>query len=122
MSTILFVDDDRSIREMLGVFFKEWGVMLTALPSALDAIHYLTTDVETKLLLTDIIMPEMDGIELAEYVRKHYPQIEVIALTGTDRVINNETGLFREILHKPFEVAKLRALAFEFSPKAVPKA
>lgn len=117
MSTIVFVDDDRSIREMLSVFFHVWGISLKALPTARDVIAYLEANLGTRLLITDIVMPDMDGVELARYVRSHYPKIEIIALTGTERVIETEKGVFREVLRKPFNVDRLRELAMQFCEK-----
>lgn len=70
---------------------KQFQVVATALngKEALEKTEKLKPDV----LLADISMPEMDGIELTKYVRKNLPAIKIIILT-----MHNEKGVVREIL------------------------
>ena len=70
---------------------KQSHVAATALngKDALEKVEKLKPDV----LIADVSMPEMDGIELTKYVRKHLPEIKIIILT-----MHNEKGIVREIL------------------------
>ncbi len=98
---ILLTDDNRDIRELLpGLFQRRSHTVLTAASGkqALDIMH----DNEIDILVTDINMPGMDGIELIRKTREYYPKIKCIVMTGETGVAAKIRGLgVISLLQKP---------------------
>ncbi|WP_313076185.1 response regulator transcription factor [Lacrimispora sp.] len=83
MYTLLIVDDEATIRKGLGMLpWKEHGIELVAiLKDGLEAAEWVNSR-EIDILLTDIRMPGMSGIQLAKLTMQNYPGAKVILLTG----------------------------------------
>lgn len=114
MARILIVDDDPDICFMLKLLLERQGHEASTVLSGYMAIECLASD-SFDIVLTDIIMPEMDGIELIMKIRLNYPRINVIAISGGGR-INAEEYLkmakllkVRHTFQKPFKAAELVA-------------
>lgn len=67
---ILIVDDDRFLLDMYGIKFKEAGFEISLSPSGSDALQKITDGLTPDVVLLDIIMPEMTGLELLERLHK----------------------------------------------------
>ncbi len=81
--TILFVDDERATVNMMKAILEENGYMVTATTSASEALNALKKNpTYFDLLITDLSMPEMNGIALASEACLLNPQLPVILLTG----------------------------------------
>ncbi len=78
---ILFVDDEESILEIAVEFFKHKGYQVIAARNGLEALEILKQS-KVDCCFTDINMPEMDGLELAEQIREMDNTIPVIVMTG----------------------------------------
>lgn len=105
---LLIVDDDRRIRDLLSRFLSEHGYRVTTAESADDArgrLAGLTFD----LLILDVMMPGMNGFELAKLVRTDSP-VPILMLTARseteDRIKGLEIGA-DDYLAKPFEPREL---------------
>jgi two-component system response regulator YesN len=85
MYKLIIVEDDYQIRTGLSTFFPwtEVGFEYTRdFKNGIDALKFLEEGNLVHVVLTDIIMPDMDGIELASYLQKHYPNILVVFLSA----------------------------------------
>ncbi len=80
-STILVVDDDHQVLESTLLVLRAYGYPVVTADSAAEALDRLN-DREIKIVLTDIKMPGMDGIELAGKIHGHDPDLPVIIMTG----------------------------------------
>jgi len=113
MARILIVDDETEIREMLkNVFDDDYDIVEAT--NGLEAKELCdSTDVD--LMITDIVMPEMHGVDLVLEMRRDHPDIPIIAVSGGGGV----TGRFdylkivslmgvNEIMQKPFDMIALR--------------
>jgi putative nucleotidyltransferase with HDIG domain len=78
---ILFVDDEESILEIAREYFQHKGYHVFTAKNGLEAVKILG-DEKINCCFTDINMPEMDGLELAEHLRKTDNTIPVIIMTG----------------------------------------
>ena len=78
---ILVVDDDPESRVILMRLLSLSDYEVETVESGKEAIEQLKR-AEFKLVLTDIVMPDMDGLELLSHVKSHYPDIPVIMVTG----------------------------------------
>lgn len=81
MRSVLVADDDVDVRFIVCEFLKAAGLEVVEAingAAAVDMLKEWTPD----LLVTDIFMPDGDGIELVSYVRKYLPVLPVIAMSG----------------------------------------
>src|SRR4051794_32983030 len=81
MTCILVVDDDRSHSEEFGVLLRNAGCDVTLAGNGREAIDLLRRDLPD-IVLTDLDMPEMDGLELVQAIRRDYPALPVILMTA----------------------------------------
>ncbi len=105
METILIVDDEKNYPLVLGAILEEEGYETLAANSGHEALEILK-NADVDLVLTDMKMPGMDGIELMERIKRHDPDLPVIMMTAHGTVEKAveamEKGAFSYIL-KPFE-------------------
>ncbi len=80
-NTILLVDDEAGIRKVLGISLQDSGYDVHTAENATEALR-LFEEVAPPIVLTDIKMPDMDGIELLQRIKKINPDTEVIMFTG----------------------------------------
>ena len=80
---LLIVDDDFSLRSLMEVVFKDEGYSVSLAGDGIAALRTLETCC-FDIIITDINMPSMNGIELFNNVKKLYPQIPVIFISGYD--------------------------------------
>jgi DNA-binding NtrC family response regulator len=107
---ILIVDDEPSIRKVLGAHLRRDGYDVTAAASGVEAIEILQEE-GADLVITDLRMPGMDGLELLRWVKQSYPGLPVIMLTAHGTVDSAVEALKRgaqDFLTKPFDQDELR--------------
>ncbi len=109
--TIMLVEDEDAVRAMMSLTLKHYGYNILETPSPLEALIICEKHKEPiQMMVTDVILPEMNGRELAEKITSLYPEIKVIYISGyTDDVIVHHGMLDPDInfLEKPFTVSKL---------------
>jgi two-component system, NtrC family, response regulator AtoC len=106
---ILIVEDDRAQREILNDILGDEGYKVKACGSATEALAALKSD-GYQLLLTDLRMPEMDGLELLNQVKRLRPEIEVVVMTAYATVQTAVTAMKAgacDYLAKPFDKDEL---------------
>ncbi len=109
--TVLVVDDSESIREIVGYTLEEAGYNVLKGNDGVDAIQHLNGDT-IDLVITDLNMPNMDGIELIKEIRGHasYQYSPILVLTTESQMIKKnearEAGATGWIV-KPFVKEKL---------------
>ena len=110
MIKILLAEDDRSMREYLARALERVGYAVQAVGCGTEAIPLLEAN-SFDLLLTDIVMPEMDGIELAQKASVIDPAIRVMFITGFAAVAlqSGRTAPDAKMLSKPFHLKDLVA-------------
>lgn len=114
MPHILLVDDDEMSRHAVQRMLERAGHTVESTSSGREAIdHYQAGAVD--LLVTDLIMPEMDGLEIIQEVRRKDPGARILAISGGGRVQAEEyLSVARkfgavEVLPKPFASQDLKA-------------
>ncbi|MCU0589015.1 MAG: response regulator [Syntrophobacteraceae bacterium] len=78
---ILVVDDEEGIRRVLHMSLSESGYRVLTAGTASDALEIIRSEQPT-IVLADIIMPGMDGIELLQRIKEENPETKVIMMTG----------------------------------------
>ncbi len=81
MPRILVVDDDRQIREMLLQMLEIEGYEVMVAPNGKEALK-LQAQNPADLVITDLIMPEKEGIETIREFQERYPKTDIIAISG----------------------------------------
>ena len=79
--SILIVDDEEGIRKVLGISLTDMGYRVVTAENGREALPVFKK-VRPAIVLTDIKMPKMDGIELLRWIKEHSPDTEVIMITG----------------------------------------
>ena len=110
MIKILLAEDDSSMREYLARALERVGYSVKAVGCGTEAMPLLHSE-SFDLLLTDIVMPEMDGIELAQKAGVIDPSIRVMFITGFAAVAlqSGRTAPEAKMLSKPFHLKDLVA-------------
>ena len=81
MTRILVVDDDRPQAEEFAALLRQAGCAVTLAGNGLEAMDLLRLGIPD-VVLTDLVMPEMDGLELVQAIRRGYPSLPVILMTA----------------------------------------
>ena len=106
---ILVVDDEEAIREVVSTMLESKGYQCTAVSNgraAQDQVKRVTPD----LVLSDMIMPEMDGIKLLDWLRQYDPEVPVIMVTAVHDISTALEAIRRgayDYILKPFEKDQL---------------
>ncbi len=109
MSRILLAEDDNDMRRFLAKALQAAGYDVVSFDNGRSAYERLREEPFT-LLLTDIVMPEMDGIELARKATELDPDLKVMFITGFAAVaLNPDSQAPRDakVLSKPFHLREL---------------
>lgn len=110
MAHILLAEDDDSMSRVLALALEKAGHQVTARGDGLSALAELETETLYDLLLTDIVMPGLDGIELAQRASRLRPGIKVMFITGFAAVaMSRHNPMIDEtnLLAKPFHLNDL---------------
>ncbi len=116
---ILVVDDEESIRDLCARVLTRAGYAVVTAPSGEEAVARLAQD-SFDLLISDIRMPGISGLEVLERAKATFPQIRVVLITGfgTPQMLTRaqQSGADR-ILTKPFNPIELLAAVRESLPR-----
>jgi len=112
--SVLIVEDDNSLRNLISVILEEENYHVIVAEDGKIALDKLSAS-PVDLIISDIYMPNMTGIELGSYCKQHHPEIPFILMTGGNRGSQGETEeeFFRSsmditnariVLKKPFDI------------------
>lgn len=109
MIRILLADDDDVMREFLARALMRAGYEVESVDRGTTALELIRSGTHFDLLLTDIVMPEMDGIELAQKASVIVPNLRVMFITGFSAVSlrAGQTLPNAKVLSKPFHLKDL---------------
>jgi len=110
MSRILVIDDERVIRELMREILAHAGHETVGAETAADALELLD-DPDISLIVSDIVMPGLTGLELLDEVRKRRPSLPVVLVTGAGTYENLSQAVARGaqgLVIKPFSHADLQ--------------
>jgi two-component system cell cycle response regulator CpdR len=111
MASIILAEDDVSMRHFLTAALEKAGHRVTPCDDGLSALAEIEKDdKEYDLLLADIVMPGMDGIELSQKATALRPALKVMFITGFAASILGEkpaSTLNARVLSKPFHLSEL---------------
>jgi PAS domain S-box-containing protein len=109
--TILLAEDEALVRQLTERLLSSAGYRVLTAASGGEALKVVTeADVPIDLLLTDVVMPEMSGCELAQQMSKLVPDLQVLFMSGYTGDDSDIADLLRDrtVLEKPFGAAELK--------------
>ncbi len=112
MANLLIVDDEQSYRQLLSLVFETDGHQVATAMNGREALEVLETEV-TDLVISDVRMPDMDGISLLREARELYPDIGMIMMTAF-ATVDTAREAFKlgadDFVQKPFDVEELKII------------
>ncbi len=113
--TVLVVEDNAEVAAVGRAYFEQLGYQVSHAASAQAAIDMIEGSGEIDLVFSDILMPGgMNGLELADTLRRRFPQIAVLLTTGYSSSAQDAVRRGFDVLQKPYDIAALqRALRGE---------
>lgn len=116
MGTILVIDDEKMTLRMLQMALESFGHQVETASSGEEGVAKFDAAL-FDVVITDMMMPGMDGKGVARYIRKsERNRTPVIGISGTPWLL--EGGDFDSVLPKPFSIASLVQFVRELSPAA----
>jgi len=112
MKSVLIVDDELGMREMVKQLLLNEACHVLEASNGKHAMEFLKNE-SPELVITDIIMEEMDGVEIIFEIRENYPDIKIIAMSGGSKISSedylesaSDLGADR-IFNKPFALSDM---------------
>jgi CheY-like chemotaxis protein len=119
MGRVLVVEDDTLVAELAAGMLHEMGFEATVAHSAKEALDRLTGGEKPRLVFTDIVMPGgISGIELAQKVRKRFPELPILLTTGYSEQVGGTHGF--PVLQKPYELDSLAGALGDLLKSEIP--
>jgi CheY-like chemotaxis protein len=121
MSRILLVDDDPMVRDTLSRILQRAGHEVTTAQNGREGLK-LYAEIAPEIVITDILMPDKEGIETITTLRKHSRTVPIIAISGGGRISNADlldyatTFGATRTLHKPILPEDLLRTVKEVAP------
>ena len=110
---ILLVEDEPTILDIVALILEEQGYTLLAAKTPHEAVQLASQQADPiHLLITDVILPEMNGRDLAEKLQTLYPQLKCLYMSGYTADIIAQHGVLNEGVHfiqKPFSLSDMAA-------------
>lgn len=106
--TILFVEDDTAVREMVMLLLREHGFDVLEASNGYEAIRVLV-DHSVDLIFTDVVMPGINGFELAQQAKVMRPGVHVLYMTGYADQYFGRGLRYGKLLQKPIRPDQLLA-------------
>jgi two-component system, cell cycle sensor histidine kinase and response regulator CckA len=109
--SILVVDDEEAVRRFVDRVLRDAGYKTSTASDGPEALETASRIGQFDLLVTDVMMPQMNGDELARRLRQQRPELKVLYLTGySDRLFKEKVTLWADeaFLDKPCSVKGLR--------------
>jgi CheY-like chemotaxis protein len=121
--SILVVDDDIDVRNMAVAVLEHSGFTVLAADCARDAFHLLEVHPEIALMLTDVVMPGLDGLMLADMAILRHNDLRIIYTSGYAERVQRQPGYrYGPTLLKPYRASELEhVVALELEQAEIPQ-
>ena len=104
---ILIADDEEIVRNLLAETLKPYGYEIDIVENGVEAMSHIDKK-SYDLIITDYMMPKMDGLELTRRIRSKYPSTPILVVTGTGPVDDLLKSGAMACIMKPFKIFELQ--------------
>lgn len=111
---VLVVDDNAAIRESIETLMMIKGYPSVSAKNGIEALKMLKQHSDVDVVITDVLMPEMDGITLSRHIGAEFPRVKVIAISGggsnvpaREKIQECRDAGIKQVLQKPFTLEEL---------------
>ena len=117
---VLIIDDTEEVLSALCKFFKQKGYNVISSTNGLDGLKMIESDKDgLDIIITDLVLPNISGVAVISIVKKKYPNLPVIAITGWGE---HPEALAKEakadlVMEKPFKLPELEQAARQLLEK-----
>lgn len=118
MARVLVIDDEEQVRTLIREVLEGAGHEVIEARNGREAMKLYEAN-PSSVVITDLVMPEQDGIETIRELRRRFPAVKIIAVSGAEQKLNldllyvaEKLGALRT-MEKPFDIRKLVALVEE---------
>ena len=101
-ATVLLVDDDDAIRSVTAAMLQQLGYRVRDVDTGEAALKALASDSDIQVLLTDLVMPEMNGLQLATLAKARWPDLSIVFFSGHADEVGDALALGERLIRKPF--------------------
>jgi CheY-like chemotaxis protein len=122
MARILFIDDDEQTLDLFGQILEGAGHEVIRARDGVTGIELYRKN-PTDLIITDIMMPVKDGMAVINELKRDFPQVKIIAISGSDPEVRREFFFdvsrilgAKRAFHKPIDPAELLQAIRELAP------
>lgn len=108
--TVLVVEDEASVRELVGEVLQRNGYEVLKAENGRQAMRLACHSDSIELVLTDLEMPDVTGIELADRLRASQPRLKILLMSGYSQSLLSDRGVLKPgtaLLEKPFNTTTL---------------
>jgi CheY-like chemotaxis protein len=126
VAKILIVDDDPGVRTTLSMLLTELQHQVVQVSDGRHALRQLKEQ-PADLVITDILMPEVDGLELIRSIRKNFLNLKILAMSGGSARLNGTDTLqlagvlgANAVIHKPFSIHEITQIIQNILDQAEP--
>lgn len=118
MARVLVIDDEEQVRKLIRDVLEEAGHKVVEARNGREGMNLYEAN-PTDVVITDLVMPEQEGLETITGLRRRFPAVKIIAISGAQQKLDldllyvaEKLGALRT-MEKPFEISKLVALVQE---------
>jgi DNA-binding NtrC family response regulator len=116
---LLIIDDTEEVLSALCKYFKQKGYTVFSASNGLDALKMIEIEETLDIVITDLVLPNISGVAVISIVKKKYPRIPIIAITGWGE---HPGALAKEakadlVMEKPFKLPELEQAARDLLAK-----
>lgn len=106
MARILVIDDDESIRALLRTVLELQGYDVIEAENGYEGLLCYRAE-PTDLVITDMLMPVMDGVEMITELQRDFPWVKIVAISGGRRALEDARALTPHTFEKPFALGEI---------------
>jgi CheY-like chemotaxis protein len=112
-ATVFVVEDDRANREVLCMLLEQMGYTTAVANSGQEALRQLENGVQVDMVISDVVMPGMNGIDLAQHVRAIRPGVPIVLVTGDADAVETVLASGSVAMLKPYTSDALQRILLE---------
>lgn len=115
MTSVMVVDDEDVLLEMVASLIEDLGYRAVIATNGREALAALEAETDPPLLIiSDVMMPQMSGIALAQAVKQHprFQRVPIVLMSAASRP--NTAGVADHFIHKPFDLEHIERLIEQY--------